>query len=63
MLFFNRQCLFLIFSAPCFSVHALGLDEAFNLALGNDPVFRAAIKERDANAANLSLQSGALVYV
>jgi outer membrane protein, protease secretion system len=61
MLFLVRLLLFLIVSVSCFSVHALGLYEAYNLALGNDPTFRAAIKERDANVANLIIGRSALL--
>jgi len=61
MSFFIRSFLFFVCVALCFSAHALGLYEAYNLALSNDPVFRAAIKERDANDANLTIGRSALM--
>jgi len=61
MLPYKRLSILLTFSVSCFPAHALGLHEAYNLALGNDPVFRAAIKERDANSANLIIGRSALL--
>ena len=61
MTLFIRPMLFLVFAGLCFSAHALGLHEAYNLALGNDPIFRAAIKEREANDANLIIGRSALM--
>ena len=61
MTLFIRSMLFLVFAGLCFSAHALGLHEAYNLALGNDPIFRAAIKEREANDANLIIGRSALM--
>ncbi len=56
-----RALFLLIGFGFCFSVHALSLYEAYNLALGSDPVFRAAIKEREANDANQIIGRSALL--
>ena len=61
MLVLLRYSCFLFASGFCFSSYALGLYESYNLALGNDPIFRAAIKERDANDANLTIGRSALL--
>ena len=52
-------CLFLL---GLFSpARALGLFESYNLALANDPTFRAAIKEHEANDANLMIGRSAVL--
>ena len=61
MTLFGRAIFFTFAFALCCSSHALGLFESYNLALINDPVFRAAIKEHDANDANLTIGRSALL--
>ena len=41
--------------------YPLGLSESYNLALSNDPTFRAALKEHEANEANLMIGTSAIL--
>ena len=45
----------------CTSAHALGLLDAYDLALRNDPTFQAAIQEREGGEENRAIGRAALL--
>lgn len=61
MMHFKKSLLATLIAASCTQAFAIDLYESYDLALANDPTFRAALKEYEAGLANETIGRSALM--